>query len=360
MSMLKSTTKSCGATQSHSTPGNRDPLTGLFNYDYFIKQAALLEIEQKFPLSVIICDINGLALIGDTFGQSKKDELLINASKLISSCVRRGDCVAKGESEYFLVLLPETSAAVAGIIMDRIQSKCRIIIGNTGENLLCLSTGCATKTGQREDITEVIAEAKKDMHAQWLGGQKYFYSSLLQPIKNALHDKSHETEEHSKRLVRQSRMLGEALKLPEEQLVKLELLAMLHDIGKVGIDENILKKPGPLSAREWSEIKKHPKTGYRIAKAIPQLSGIAREILCHHERWDGKGYPKGLKRESIPLLSRIIAVVDAFDALTSGRCYREPVAVNEALCEIERCAGTQFDPEIANKFVYIMRRGSMC
>lgn len=357
--MLNSTIKNSGATQNLSVPGNRDSLTGLFNFDYFKKQAALLEKEQKFPLSVIICDINGLALISETFGQSKKDELLINASKLISSCVRKGDCVAKGEGENFLILLPETSAAVTRIIIDRIQSKCEINTGNTGENLLCLSMGCATKTGQHEDITEVIAEAKKDMQVQRLGGQKNFYASLLQPIKNALHDKSHETEEHSERLVRLSRMLGEALGLPEEQLVKLELLATLHDIGKVGIDESILNKPGPLSAREWSEIKKHPKMGYRIAKVIPQLSGIAREILCHHERWDGKGYPKGLKRESIPLLSRIIAVVDAFDALTSGRCYREPVDVNEALCEIERCAGTQFDPWIANTFVKIMRRGNI-
>ncbi len=359
MFMLTSTTENSGATQIHRISGHRDPLTGLFNYDYFKKQAALLDTDQRSLISVIICGINGLGLIGDALGRLKKEELLINASRLISSCVRRGDCVAKGEGEEFLILLPQTSAAMAGIIMDRIQSKCQINIGNTDDNLLCLSLGCATRTGLKKDILEVIVEAKKDMYAQGHSGHKDFYASLLQPIKNALHDKSHETEEHGKRLVRQSRMLGEALGLPKDQLGKLELLAMLHDIGKVSIDESILKKPGPLSAREWSEIRKHPKTGYRIAKAVPQLSGIARDILCHHERWDGKGYPKGLKRESIPLLSRIISVVDAFDALTSRRCYREPVEVNEALCEIERCAGTQFDPEIANTFVYIKRRGSI-
>jgi diguanylate cyclase (GGDEF)-like protein len=348
-----------GSENNRKAYGHRDPLTGLFNFGYFNKQLALFDAGQRLPLSVIVCNINGLRLIHDTLGNDKRDMLLQNAAKFIISCVRKGDCVARGEGDAFLILLPETSAAMARIIIERIQGACQNWRSEAGGELSCLdlSIGCATKERQQEDISDILAAAEKDMSAHKLAGQKDFYTSLLQPIENALYEKSHETEQHGKRLISQSRLLGEALGLPEEQLERLEILAMLHDIGKVGIDEGILSKPGPLDEHEWNEIKKHPETGYSIAKAVPQLICIANDILSHHERWDGRGYPNGLKRESIPLLARIISVEDAFDALTSGRCYREAVGVSEALKEIERCAGTQFDPEIARVFIRIKRAG---
>ena len=148
-----------------------------------------------------------------------------------------------------------------------------------------------------------------------------------------------------------SKELGQALRLKDEDLVSLELVSTLHDIGKISIDRNILTKGGKLTEEEWAEIRRHPEVGYRIAQTVPELRRIAEYILCHHERWDGKGYPGGLSGESIPLLSRIIAIVDSYDAMTQDRSYRKAMTKEAAIEEIRRNAGTQFDPVIAGIFI---------
>ena len=142
--------------------------------------------------------------------------------------------------------------------------------------------------------------------------------------------------------------------LTDAQLNELELLSTLHDIGKIGINDNILNKPGKLTEDEWVDMKKHPEIGYRIAMTTPELVPIADYILSHHEHWDGSGYPQGSKREEIPLLSRIIAVADAYDAMTSDRPYRRAMTKNAAIEEIKKNAGTQFDPYIAELFLNIL------
>ena len=148
-----------------------------------------------------------------------------------------------------------------------------------------------------------------------------------------------------------ARRLGAELALNEVDIVSLELMATLHDIGKIGISNSILSKPGKLDELEWAEIRRHPDMGYRIALTIPELQGIAGYILCHHERWDGKGYPQGIKGEDIPYISRIVSVIDAFDAMTEDRSYHKGMSSEEAAQEIMRHAGTQFDPDVARVFV---------
>ena len=164
-------------------------------------------------------------------------------------------------------------------------------------------------------------------------------------------EKSQETEEHADRMVQLSKLVGKAMGLTERQLNELELLSTLHDIGKMGVSAEILSKPGKLSDREWVEIRKHPEIGFRIAQATSELIPIAEYILYHHERWDGKGYPEGLIGDKIPLLSRIVAIVDAFDAMTNDRAYRSAMTKNEAIEEIRRNSGTQFDPDISKVFI---------
>jgi len=141
------------------------------------------------------------------------------------------------------------------------------------------------------------------------------------------------------------------MSLTDDQLNELELLSTLHDIGKMSIPAGILSKTGKLSAAEWREMKKHPEVGFRIAQATSELVPIAKYILCHHERWDGKGYPQGLIGENIPLLSRILTIVDSFDAMTNDRTYHLAMSKEEALKEINRCSGTQFDPDIVQLFL---------
>lgn len=173
-------------------------------------------------------------------------------------------------------------------------------------------------------------------------------------MKVTLYEKSQETEEHASRLIKLSRAVGQKMKLKDEQLNELELLCTLHDIGKIGISDVILNKPGKLTAEEWEVMKTHPEIGYRIAMSTPELSAIAPYILHHHERYDGKGYPEGLKGKEIPLLSRILAVVDAYDAMTEDRPYRKAMSKDEAILEIKKNSGTQIDPNIAEIFINII------
>ncbi len=178
--------------------------------------------------------------------------------------------------------------------------------------------------------------------------------SIINTLLAILYEKSMETEEHSKRLETYCHSIGRKLRLSSKEMDELSLFALLHDIGKVEINPDILKKPSSLTAEEWAEMKRHPEIGYRIAQTIPELATVSDYILSHHERWDGKGYPRGLKGEEIPLPCRILAVTDAFDAMTNDRVYREAMSREEAILELEENAATQFDPAITNLFVEII------
>ena len=205
-----------------------------------------------------------------------------------------------------------------------------------------------TRTDMSQSIDSVIKGADTSMYRHKLLESRTVYGSVITIIKAAMCDKKHEAQEHTERMVMLAKALGRRLGLTGELLEQVELLAMLHDVGKLSIDKKILDKQGELTEADWAEIKKHPVTGYRIAKALPQLEHIAYYILCHHERWDGSGYPAGLKGSEIPLLSRIIAVADAYDAMTHDRAYRKARTKQYAAEEIKK-RGIQFDPEVVKR-----------
>jgi putative nucleotidyltransferase with HDIG domain len=179
------------------------------------------------------------------------------------------------------------------------------------------------------------------------------YKITLEALVTALDAREHETQAHSQRVREYTLTLAQDLGLSEYELLQVGRGALLHDVGKIGVRDSILLKPGKLSTEEWVEMKKHPQIGYEILRSIDFLSPAAEIVLCHQERWDGKGYPNGLSGNDIPLGARIFAVVDTLDAMTSDRPYRKALSFDAAQREIRACSGTQFDPGVADAFLRI-------
>ncbi len=334
---------------------DHDFLTGLYNRKYF-EEAKSKAKQSGIAVSIIMANINGVRLINDAFGHAEGDRVIIDSASIMKRRCREGDILARTGGDEFSMLLHDTDAATTKEILQNINKACEQY-NNINPNRrydISLTLGCGTAV-MGESVEKAAKEAEESMHNNKLLNRKSSHSTILSSVMATMFERSQETEEHAERLGQLSKSIGEMLGLPQKSLVELELFSMLHDIGKVGIDDRILNKPDKLTDEEWVVMKKHPEIGYRIAMSSPELEPIAEYILTHHERWDGKGYPRGLKGEEIPLLARILAVADAYDAMTEDRIYRKALTKHAALEEIEKNAGTQFDPLIANKFVESMK-----
>ncbi len=336
-----------------------DASTGLHNRAYLAEALRRLDQPECLPLTVIMGDINGLKMINDTMGHHQGDRVILAAADILTMSLREGDVLARTGGDEFTALLPRTDGAAAQQLVEIIRSACQQGSVDGDElRFLSLSLGWATKREPDESIDQVYKMAEDTMYRRKILEHRSLHSSILTSIKKTMLEKSDETEAHAERMALLSKQLGSALGLPEEDLEALELLSTLHDIGKISVDKNILSKRAPLTEADWVEIKRHPEVGFRIAQASPELIHISEYILSHHERWDGKGYPRGLSGQAIPLLARVLLVVDSFDAMTQDRAYRKAMPVEDALEEIRRNAGTQFDPSVARAFLGMM--GSPC
>lgn len=333
-----------------------DYLTGLYNRSFFEEEIKRLDTERQLPISIIIGDVNGLKLINDTFGHIKGDKLLCETAKILKKSARKEDIVSRWGGDEFIIFLPKTKINIAQKIIERIKINCQKYNNSNNNGLpVSIAFGISEKIEKNQNIDDLIKNAEDKMYRHKLMEQNSFHNSIITSLEIALEEKDFETENHVKRLKDLSLRIGKMMQLSDYELDELSLLATLHDIGKICIAENILLKPAKLSSEEWELVKKHPEIGYRIASSSPELATVAEAILHHHERWDGKGYLKGLKGEEIPLLSRIIAIVDSFDAMTNDRPYRKSFSIEEALVEIEMCSGTQFDPKLVESFMKIVR-----
>ena len=278
--------------------GYHDPLTGLYNRTFFEEEMRRLDTKRQLPLSVVCGDINGLKLINDVLGPAEGDKLIQKIARILKKCCRKEDILARTGGDEFGILLPKMNMENTKKLVDRLYDACE---ENKNENDLytaSISLGYATKTEDTESIENKVKLAGEHMNKRKLLERKSLHNSLLSSFKTTMIEKSQHTEEHAERLIRLSRKLGMEMKLTDEQLDDLELLSTLHDIGKISIDEAILNKRGKLTEEEWAQIKKHPEVGYRIAMSSSDLMPIADYIMCHHERWDGMGYPQGIAGEA--------------------------------------------------------------
>jgi len=326
-----------------------DELTGLYNRRFFEEEMKRLDTKRQLPISIIMADLNGLKIINDSYGHEKGDELLKRTASILKDSIRDEDILARQGGDEFAVLLPKTQKEKAKKVLSRIKNETK---KTSAENIpVSIALGVATKENIEQDIEKIFKKADDNMYQNKLSESKSSKSNIVKGLLNTLSAKSSETKAHTQRLKNLSKKFGKKLRLSNSELNKLSLLATLHDIGKTSISEEILNKTDDLTKEEWEIMKEHSETGYKIALASNEFVLVAEKILSHHENWDGSGYPRGLAGEEIPYLSRIISIIDAYDVMTHERPYSKAISNEEALAEIDRFAGTQFDPDLAKEFI---------
>ncbi len=332
--------------------GDIDLLTSFYSWEYFLDDVKTNPKHFQGPVTAAVCDLNGLHNINKNYGSSVGDQ----AISILASAIR----MHFGEDSY-LVRGPEANLIILSFDLDENQTseiieriKNELLRDTQLECLLNMQGAVSSTKESDENIMNVIDQAMQSIRNKKLLDNESHRSELVTSLLKTLSECSEGTEAHVKRTQEMGMMLGRKLELSDVQLSDLALLCILHDIGKICIPLEILNKPTPLNESEYRMIRSHVEKGYQIAKSSIELDHIADMILHHHEKWDGSGYPDGLSKESIPLLSRIISVVDAYDAMIYQRPYKKILTKEEALEEMKRCAGTQFDPSIVNAFLQII------
>jgi HD-GYP domain-containing protein (c-di-GMP phosphodiesterase class II) len=279
------------------------------------------------------------------------DSILVAAAKIIKEAFRREDVVARIGGDEFAILMPNATRSAVETACHRVRSAIDEYNRTRPGVHLSLSIGYAVSNLSDVGIRAIFREADNNMYREKLHHSQSARSAIIQTAMKLLEERDFLTEEHAERINELVTRLARKLRISAPNIAEIQLLAKFHDIGKVGISDHILLKPGPLTSEEMAEMQRHSEIGYRIAQSSNELLPIAEWILKHHEWWNGGGYPVGLHGEQIPLECRILAVVDAYDAMTSDRPYRRAMDHDAAVAELKRCAGTQFDAAIVKKFL---------
>ena len=326
-----------------------DYLTGLYNRRFFEEELRRHDVSRNFPISIVMGDVNGLKLVNDSFGHLTGDEILKKAAEMIMKVCRADDIVARLGGDEFVVLLPRAGEEDAAGLIKRVQEE--LIDENISGIPLSVSFGQATKTKEGDSLAEILKDAEDHMYRHKLYESTGARSRTVDLIINTLYAKNHREMLHSQRVGALSASIAACMDYPTDDVNQIKTAGLMHDIGKIGVEDSILNKTEPLTPEEWEEIVKHSEIGYRILSSVPEFSEIANFVLEHQEKWDGTGYPRGLKGNEISQEARIIAVADSYDAMTGERSYGRVYSQEEAVEELLRCSGTQFDPVIINAFI---------
>ncbi len=326
-----------------------DALTGLHNRRYYEENLKIIDVPENYPLTIVMSDINGLKLINDAFGHIAGDQLLVSAANIIASYCRESDLLARVGGDEFIIAMPNTTGLEAEKIIEEINKNTKNIKIESIE--LSISFGFDTKVNSQEDIQDIYRSAEDKMYREKLIEIPSMRSGAIEAILKTLHEKDSKSEIHSRIVSEISEKIAIGIGLDRQEAHEVKTAGLLHDIGKIILPSEILTKNGRLTPEEYQVVKGHPEIGFRILNSTTNMRNISNIVLNHHERWDGHGYPRGIKGDAIPLQSRIVAIADAFDAMTSIRTYREVFTNEQAIEEIKKYSGTQFDPEISMYFV---------
>ncbi len=326
-----------------------DQLTNLYNRRFFEQTITKIDSAENLPLSIIMADINGLKLVNDAFGHSMGDQLLIEVSNILKTPLSENKIVARIGGDEFAVILPKTDSSEAKHFVNELKS-----LSNRSQLYpikVSMALGWDTKYDIHENIDSILKKAEDYMYRNKLMDSQSVKSKTIETVIESLYQKDMLEQEHSKRVGQMCEDFAKVLGLDHTEVEQVKLLGVLHDIGKIAIDNKILEKPSKLTSYEFKEIERHSEIGYNILSSVNDMSQVANYVLSHHENFDGTGYPKNLKGHAIPLPSRIIKIIDAFDAMTQDRPYRKSMSEDEAIAELNACAGTQFDPNLVEIFI---------
>ena len=331
-----------------------DKLTGLYNRRYFELAGRELEDPAVLPLSIIMGDMNGLKLTNDAFGHDFGDMLLAQAAKILQDSVGENCAVIRSAGDEFIIICKKTGRLQAQEICQQIRKK--FDATDIGPVRMSISLGISTKETPEDSYGDHMREAEDLMYRNKLFESPSIRSKAVETVMQTLAERIPLEKQHSERVSEICRQIGQALAMPDIEVKKLAMAGLLHDIGKIGINDRILNKPGRLTAKEQLEIQRHPEVGYRILSLTDEMSEIAGYVLAHHERMDGSGYPRQLRGEQIPFISRILAVADVYDAMTSIRPYRkEKLTEEEALIYLSQSAGTLYDEKVVSVLKAIIK-----
>jgi diguanylate cyclase (GGDEF)-like protein/putative nucleotidyltransferase with HDIG domain len=353
---------------------DHDSVTGLLNH-----RAVHQRLDAEFarakrhnsPLSLIMMDLNNFKLFNDTYGHPTGDQVLKRVAHVLETECRAADILGRYGGDEFIAVLPDTDEPLAMVVAQRLRDRMEREGFQRGSDErtipVTLSFGVATYPADGNNRHELLTIADSNLYAAKMSEEGIRSSSatqrssrelrtdssfeVLDAMVTAVDNKDRYTRRHSEDVTEYALWIAEEMKLSEETMRVIRVGGLLHDVGKIGVPEEVLRKPGRLTPEEYELMKRHPQLGALIVGGVPGMEAITDVVRYHHERWDGQGYPEALRGEDIPLLGRLLAVADAFSAMTTTRPYRQGMEWGAALAEIRANVGTQFDPQMAEAFL---------